>query len=204
MTVLLSWSKVSRQIIYIYIHVVRDKNPPIKPPRKLPRKPRGSPLADLQLHTLLESVQTEWEKGPPPVLLVSIDIEDREGILVVSVVEVVGLRYELAPIPGREETISDTIDDVIGEGNGEKVRKGRKGVHVLMKDEKEERKKHARSNKQQGKATQHTQGSRFSMYSNKQESSHVLILVLGYSGCLQLPPVRLCSLEVALVLSPKR
>ena len=33
-------------------------------------------------------------------------------------------------------------------------------VHVLMRDEKEGRKKQARSNKQQGKATQHTQGSR--------------------------------------------
>ena len=31
-------------------------------------------------------------------------------------------------------------------------------VHVLMRDEKEGRKKQARSNKQQGKATQHTQG----------------------------------------------
>ena len=30
--------------------------------------------------------------------------------------------------------------------------------HVLVKDEKEGRKKQARSNKQQGKATQHTQG----------------------------------------------
>ena len=28
-------------------------------------------------------------------------------------------------------------------------------IHVLMRDEKEGRKKHARSNKQQGKATQH-------------------------------------------------
>ena len=35
-------------------------------------------------------------------------------------------------------------------------------VHVLMRDEKEGRKKQARSNKQQGKATQHTQGSHFS------------------------------------------
>ena len=34
-------------------------------------------------------------------------------------------------------------------------------VHVLMRDEKEGRKKQARSNKQQGKATQHTQGSHF-------------------------------------------
>ena len=32
-------------------------------------------------------------------------------------------------------------------------------VHALMRDEKEGRKKQARSNKQQGKATQHTQGS---------------------------------------------
>ena len=32
-------------------------------------------------------------------------------------------------------------------------------VHVLTRDEKEGRKKQARSNKQQGKATQHTQGS---------------------------------------------
>ena len=32
-------------------------------------------------------------------------------------------------------------------------------VHVLMRDEKEGRKKQARLNKQQGKATQHTQGS---------------------------------------------
>ena len=29
-------------------------------------------------------------------------------------------------------------------------------IHVLMRDEKEERRKQARSNKQQGKATQHT------------------------------------------------
>ena len=29
-------------------------------------------------------------------------------------------------------------------------------VHILMRDEKEGRKKQARSNKQQGKATQHT------------------------------------------------
>ena len=29
-------------------------------------------------------------------------------------------------------------------------------IHVLMRDEKERRKKQARSNKQQGKATQHT------------------------------------------------
>ena len=33
-------------------------------------------------------------------------------------------------------------------------------THVLMRDEKEGRKKQARSNKQQGKATQHTQGVR--------------------------------------------
>ena len=32
-------------------------------------------------------------------------------------------------------------------------------IHVVMRDEKEGRKKQARSNKQQGKATQHTQGS---------------------------------------------
>ena len=35
-------------------------------------------------------------------------------------------------------------------------------MHVLMRDEKEERKKQARLNKQRGKATQHTQGSHFS------------------------------------------
>ena len=35
-------------------------------------------------------------------------------------------------------------------------------IHVSMRDEKEGRKKQARSNKQQGKATQHTQGSHFS------------------------------------------
>ena len=35
-------------------------------------------------------------------------------------------------------------------------------IHVLMRDEKEGRKKEARSNKQQDKATQHTQGSHFS------------------------------------------
>ena len=34
-------------------------------------------------------------------------------------------------------------------------------IHVLMRDEKEGRKKQARSNKQQGKATQHTEGSHF-------------------------------------------
>ena len=32
-------------------------------------------------------------------------------------------------------------------------------IHVLIRDEKEGRNKQARSNKQQGKATQHTQGS---------------------------------------------
>ena len=35
-------------------------------------------------------------------------------------------------------------------------------IHVLMRDEKEGREKQARSNKQQGKATQHTQDSHFS------------------------------------------
>ena len=35
-------------------------------------------------------------------------------------------------------------------------------VHVLMRDEKEGRKKQARLNKQRGKAIQHTQGSHFS------------------------------------------
>ena len=34
-------------------------------------------------------------------------------------------------------------------------------TYMLMRDEKERREKQARSNKQQGKATQHTQGSRF-------------------------------------------
>ena len=37
-----------------------------------------------------------------------------------------------------------------------------KRLHMLMRDEKEGRKKQARSNKQQCKATQHTQGSHFS------------------------------------------
>ena len=32
-------------------------------------------------------------------------------------------------------------------------------IHIFMRDEKELRKKQARSNKQQGKATQHTRGS---------------------------------------------
>ena len=41
----------------------------------------------------------------------------------------------------------------------------------LMRDEKEGRKKQARSNKQQGKATQHTQGSHFSMYIHYRYSS---------------------------------
>ena len=35
-------------------------------------------------------------------------------------------------------------------------------IYMLMRDEKDGRKKQARSNKQQGKATQHTQGSHFS------------------------------------------
>ena len=35
-------------------------------------------------------------------------------------------------------------------------------AHILKRDEKEGRKKQARSNKQQGKVTQHTQGSYFS------------------------------------------
>ena len=39
-------------------------------------------------------------------------------------------------------------------------------MHVLMRDEKEGRKKQARSNKQQGKATQHTQGSHINMLSS--------------------------------------
>ena len=34
-------------------------------------------------------------------------------------------------------------------------------LHLYMRDEKEGRKKQARSNKQQGKAAQHTQGSHF-------------------------------------------
>ena len=46
---------------------------------------------------------------------------------------------------------------VQGEGGG-----ANRYIHVLMRDEKEERKKQARSNKQQGKATQQTQGSHFS------------------------------------------
>ena len=40
-------------------------------------------------------------------------------------------------------------------------------VHVLTRDEKEGRKKQARSNKQQGKATQHTQGSHVYTYRNE-------------------------------------
>ena len=43
-------------------------------------------------------------------------------------------------------------------------------VHVLMRDEKEGRKKQARSNKQQGNATQHTQGSHFSEGKKKEAS----------------------------------
>ena len=39
-------------------------------------------------------------------------------------------------------------------------------IHVLMRGEKEGRKKQARLNKQQGKVTQHTQGSHFS-YENE-------------------------------------
>ena len=40
-------------------------------------------------------------------------------------------------------------------------------IHVLMRDEKEGRKKQARSNKQQGKVTQHTQGNHFSYKKNE-------------------------------------
>ena len=47
-------------------------------------------------------------------------------------------------------------------------------VHVLMRDEKEGRKKQARSNKQQGKATQHTQSSHLYMY------IHAYVHVCGY------------------------
>ena len=36
-------------------------------------------------------------------------------------------------------------------------------VYVLMRDEKEERKEQTQSNKQQGKATQHTQGSHYEL-----------------------------------------
>ena len=54
-----------------------------------------------------------------------------------------------------------SVPDLPSSGDLE-PRLGKKHVHVLMGDEKEGRKKQARSNKQQGKATQHTQGSHFS------------------------------------------
>ena len=50
----------------------------------------------------------------------------------------------------------------------------KRDVHVLMRDEKEGIKKQARSNKQQGKATQHTQGSHFL---KKNELPHIHVHV---------------------------
>ena len=52
-------------------------------------------------------------------------------------------------------------------------------IHVLTRDEKEGRKKKARSNKQQGKATQHTQGT----FPKKNELLRVHVHVNLYVLC---------------------
>ena len=59
-------------------------------------------------------------------------------------------------------------------------------VHVLMRDEKEGRKKQARRNKQQGKETQHTQGSHFSQsclgWNSRLYSLNMYMYIIGVLG----------------------
>ena len=61
-------------------------------------------------------------------------------------------------------------------------------IHVLMRDEKEERSKQGQTNKQ-GKATQHTQGSHFSTYMYMHvrgfESHPRQLIFLRKSDCLR-------------------
>ena len=49
-------------------------------------------------------------------------------------------------------------------------------MHVLMRDEKEGRKKQARSNKQQGKVTQHTQSSHFTFLRKTMKGTKVAVV----------------------------
>ena len=74
--------------------------------------------------------------------------------------------------------------DKFTEGTGKKLF-GCLVMHVLMRDEKEGRKKQGRSNKQQGKATQHTQGSYMYMYMYIHCSLKLLYMlgVLCYTLC---------------------
>ena len=87
-------------------------------------------------------------KGKPEVvkvlLLHGADVTQREG------------KDEQA---GQEEEEQETLNSL-----ELAIENSRRYVHVLMRDEKEGRKKQAGSNKQQGKATQHTRsrGSHFS------------------------------------------
>ena len=62
-----------------------------------------APLSDLQLHAMLECVETERQERVPPVLLVSVGIPDGQDVVVVATVEVVGLTYELSSIPLQRE-----------------------------------------------------------------------------------------------------
>ena len=51
-------------------------------------------------------------------------------------------------------------------------------IHVVMRDEKEGKKKQARSNKQHGKATQHTQGSQ-SLFLRKM-SMYMYVTIMSF------------------------
>ena len=70
-------------------------------------------------------------------------------------------------------------------------------IMFLMKDEKEGRKKQARSNKQQGKATQHAQGSHFS---KKNELPHIHVDTFIQS-CHQLIYTNIMHVHVQLILN---
>ena len=58
-----------------------------------------SPLSNLEFHAMLEGVETERQEGVPPVLLVSVGVQDGEDVVVMATVEVVGLTYKLSSIP---------------------------------------------------------------------------------------------------------
>ena len=51
-----------------------------------------------------------------------------------------------------------------------------------MRDEKEERKKQARSNKQTGKATQHTQGSHMYMHVDYMHVDYMYTILVAITG----------------------
>ena len=70
-----------------------------------------------------------------------------------------------------------------------------RNIHVLMRDEKEGRKKQARSNNQQGKATQHTQGSLL----NELPQVHVHIIVYSTNDCWCMQHLRMCSQFVYII-----